>query len=198
MFRFESRFERFTPDRGPGPAGGGTLLDFCSHLVDQALVLLGPVASVYAEWAVADNGLDDDVFVALTHASGARSHLWGSWRQAAPGLRFRVSGTDAAYVVDGPMDCQEALLLGGPHPAEPGRGVGRRARRAMGSSLVRGDDGEVVPSSPGAWQTFYPSFASAVRGEGSPPVAAADAVETARVLDAAGRSARAGGTIEVP
>ena len=45
--RFESRFERLAPDEGPGAAGGGTLLDFGSHLVDQALVLLGPVGSVY-------------------------------------------------------------------------------------------------------------------------------------------------------
>ena len=43
--RFESRFERFAPEVGPGAAGGGTLLDFGSHLVDQALVLLGPVES---------------------------------------------------------------------------------------------------------------------------------------------------------
>src|SRR4029453_3351725 len=41
--RFESRFERFDPQPGPPPSGGGTLLDFRSHLVDQALVLLGTV-----------------------------------------------------------------------------------------------------------------------------------------------------------
>src|SRR3954468_21051037 len=73
--RFDSRFERFPPEPGPPAAGGGTLLDFGAHLVDQALVLLGPVTSVYAEWRLRDNGLDDDVFVALTHADGARSHL---------------------------------------------------------------------------------------------------------------------------
>ena len=60
--RFESRFERSDPEPGPPAAGGGTLLDFGSHLVDQALVLLGPVASVYAEWRVRGNGVGDDVF----------------------------------------------------------------------------------------------------------------------------------------
>src|ERR1700734_2390233 len=35
--RFESRYERYAPERGPGRAGGGTLLDFGSHLADQAL-----------------------------------------------------------------------------------------------------------------------------------------------------------------
>ena len=47
--RFESRFERYAPQNGPGRSGGGTLLDFGAHLVDQALTLLGPVESVYAE-----------------------------------------------------------------------------------------------------------------------------------------------------
>src|SRR3954468_20493391 len=79
--RFESRFERFAPEPGPPPSGGGTLRDFGSHLVDQALVLLGPVASVYAEWRINARGQDDDVFVALTHENGVRSHLWGSWSQ---------------------------------------------------------------------------------------------------------------------
>ena len=90
--RFESRFERWSPDRGPGPAGGGTLLDFGSHLVDQAILLSGPVERVYAE-VRGDSDLDDDVFVALHHETGVESHLWGSWRQAAPGPRFRITGT---------------------------------------------------------------------------------------------------------
>jgi hypothetical protein len=69
--RFESRFEPFAPDPGPSASGGGTLLDFGSHLVDQALVLFGPARSVYAEMHTLDDaaGLDDDVFLAVTHAS---------------------------------------------------------------------------------------------------------------------------------
>ena len=198
VFRFESRFERFKPQPGPGAAGGGTMLDFGSHLADQALVLLGPVASVYAEWVIADNGLDDDVFVALTHASGARSHLWGSSRQAAPGPRFRVSGSAAAYVLDAPMDCQEHLLLAGHTPRSLGEQWGVEAPERWGR-VVRGADAdaEVVASSPGAWQTFYPSFAAAVRGDGPPPVAPEDAVETAKLLDAARESASTGRTIQL-
>ena len=37
LTRFESRFERLDPDPGRPPSGGGTLRDFGSHLVDQAL-----------------------------------------------------------------------------------------------------------------------------------------------------------------
>jgi predicted dehydrogenase len=194
--RFESRFERFDPEPGPPPAGGGTLRDFGSHLVDQALVLLGPVATVYAEWHVNAHGQDDDVFVALTHASGARAHLWGSWSQGAPGTRFRVSGTEGAYVVDGPMDGQEAALLAGRTPATEGAAWGAEPEERWGR-FSRGDGGELVPTVPGAWQTYYPAFAAAVRGQGVVPVPARDAVATATVLDAARRSATDGGVVRL-
>ncbi|MGY1630473.1 Gfo/Idh/MocA family protein [Geodermatophilus sp. SYSU D01186] len=192
--RFESRFERFAPEPGPPAAGGGTLLDFGSHLVDQALVLLGPVTGVYAEWRRRDSGLDDDVFVALTHAGGARSHLWGSWSQGAPGDRFRVAGTEGAYVVGGPMDGQEGLLLAGQTPATLGDRWGAEPQERWGR-LRRGDDAETVPTERGRWDTFYPAFAAAVRGQGPVPVDPRDAVATATVLDAARRSATDGAVV---
>jgi predicted dehydrogenase len=189
--RFESRFERFQPEPGPPAAGGGTLLDFGAHLIDQALVLLGPVESVYAEWTVRESGYDDDVFVALTHAGGAHSHLWGSWSQAAPGLRFRVSGTEAAYTVAGPMDGQEEALLAGRTPASEGDEWGAEPAERWGR-LARGDERETVPTERGRWDTFYPAFARAVRGQGPVPVDPWDAVATASVQDAARRSATDG------
>lgn len=54
--RFESRFERWrpTPKGGWRESGGledigGLLYDLGSHLIDQAIQLLGPVRTVYAE-----------------------------------------------------------------------------------------------------------------------------------------------------
>ena len=184
--RFESRFERYAPDQGPGASGGGTLLDFGAHLVDQALTLLGPVDRVHAELRARENGLDDDVFVALRHTNGAVSHLWGSWSQHAPGPRFRVTGSAASLVVT-TGDTQEDVLVTGATPATSGSwGVEApsdvdRVFTASGSapvSLARG-----------AWDTYYPAFARAVRGSGPPPVAATDAVATAEVLEAARVSA---------
>ena len=196
VLRFESRFERFSPEPGPPAAGGGTLRDFGSHLVDQALVLLGPVATVYAETHVNAHGLDDDFFVALTHVGGAHSQLWGSWVQGAPADRFRIAGTEGAYVVGGPMDGQEPALLAGRTPATEGADWGAEPESRWGR-LSRGDEDEVVPTRNGRWDTFYPSFAAAVRGEGDVPVPARDAVETARVLEAARSCAAGGGTIHL-
>jgi predicted dehydrogenase len=191
--RFESRFERFEPEPGPPEAGGGTLLDFGSHLVDQALHLFGAPESVYAEMNVRpDNGRDDDVFLALRHRDGVVSHLWGSWRQPAPGPRFRVSGIQAGYVVGG-MDGQEASLLAGARPSTTAD-WGAEKQEAWGV-LHRGDEQRQIPSERGAWDTFYPAFAEAVRGRGPLPVDARDAVATATVLDAARTSAATGRSI---
>jgi predicted dehydrogenase len=184
--RFESRFERYAPEAGPGRSGGGTLLDFGAHLVDQALVLLGPVDSLHAEWRIRDNGLDDDVFVALRHTSGAVSHLWGSWSQHASGPRFRVTGSAASLVVT-TADTQEAVLVTGASPAtHDAWGV-----EAPGDldRMFTATESTPVTLARGAWDTYYPAFARAARGEGSPPVAAGDAVATAVVLEAARLSA---------
>jgi predicted dehydrogenase len=190
--RLESRFERYAPDDGPAPAGGGTLLDFGPHLVDQALQLLGPVDQVHAELRTRETGLDDDVFVALRHRNGAHSHLWGSWLQHAPGPRFRVTGTDGALVIT-TGDTQEDVLITGAMPATvdtwgvEARSDLDRLHNASGSSPVSLERG--------AWDTFYPAFARSVRGQGAPPVEPADAVATAEVLEAARISAERGATV---
>jgi predicted dehydrogenase len=197
IVRFESRFERYQPDPGPPAAGGGTLLDFGSHLLDQALVLFGPVGSVYAELRRAKpGGLDDDVFVALTHRTGVRSHLSGSWVQGAPGHRFRVSGSAGSYRVDG-VDGQEDLLLAGRTPAGEGErwGVEPASRR---SEIRRGSEVEAVPLQRGRWDLFYPAFAAAVRGDGPVPVDPHEAIATADLLDAARRSAETGASVALP
>jgi predicted dehydrogenase len=194
--RFESRFER--RQDGPPTSGGGTLLDFGSHLVDQALHLLGPARTVYAEMHDRDDGagLDDDVFVALTHAGGARSHLWGSWVQSAPGPRYRVTGTSATYIVDSSMDIQEELLVADRTPATEGESWGAEPAQRWGR-LHDGAQVTVQPTERGRWDAYYPAFAEAVRGRGRVPVDPRDAVATAEVLDAARTSAARGEVVHL-
>ncbi len=107
VWRFESRFERWRPQPKGGwresgdPAEiGGLLYDLGSHVVDQALALFGPAASVYAESDIRRPGAetDDDTFFALTHTNGVRSHLYVSATTAQLGPRFRVLGSKAGYV----------------------------------------------------------------------------------------------------
>lgn len=195
--RFDSAFERFSPNPGPGRSGGGTLLDFGAHLFDQALLLFGPVASVYAEWHVRESGLDDDFFVALRHANGVSSHLSGSYVQGAPADRFRLTGSAASYVAPGPMDSQEFALLAHRTPATEGNQWGVEPVERWGT-LRRGDRSEPVESERGRWDLFYAEFAAAVRGHGPVPVDPWDAVASLEVIEAARRSAQQGVVVDVP
>ena len=127
VVRLESRFERWRPevDRGKWREGGtpedagGALFDLGPHVIDQALELLGPARSVYAEVRTLRPGaeVDDDFFLALEHESGARSHLWGTMMAAQAGPRLRALGTRAAYVKWG-LDVQEAALREGADPRD--------------------------------------------------------------------------------
>jgi predicted dehydrogenase len=193
--RFESRFERFVPAKGPSAAGGGSLRDFGSHLVDQALVLFGPARDVYARWHQRPDldDRDDEFFVALTHVRGVRSHLSGSWVEGAPDLRFRVTGTTGSYVVDG-VDGQEQALIDGRTPATDGDAWGAEPEDRWGF-VQRGAERATVPSERGRWDTYYPAFARAVRGEGPLPVDPWDSVRALEVLDAARVSATTGDVV---
>ncbi|MFF4958469.1 Gfo/Idh/MocA family oxidoreductase [Streptomyces sp. NPDC001222] len=204
VWRFESRFERWRPQPKGGwresgdPAEiGGLLYDLGSHVVDQALVLFGPAASVYAETDIRRPGAqtDDDTFIALTHTSGVRSHLYVSATTAQLGPRFRVLGSTAGYVKHG-LDPQEAALREG---LRPGADWGREpeslwGRIGAGESPLTGG-GSPVPTLPGDYPAYYAAVAEALRAGGPNPVTAHEAAAALDVLEAARRSAREGAAV---
>ncbi|MEV6205957.1 Gfo/Idh/MocA family oxidoreductase [Kitasatospora sp. NPDC051914] len=203
VHRFESRFERFRPKPKPGwreladPAEvGGTLYDLGSHLVDQALALFGPAETVYAEIDTRRDGavVDDDAFLAITHASGVRSHLWTSALTALGGPRLRVLGDSAGYVKFG-MDPQEDDLKAGRHPGD-GRPWGADDPAAYGTL---GQDGSAdrIPTDPGDYPAFYAGIAASLADGTPPPVDPRDAVAALTVLEAARGSAATGSVVRL-
>ncbi|MGH7444749.1 MAG: Gfo/Idh/MocA family protein [Longimicrobiales bacterium] len=201
VMRFESRFERWRPTAKPGwrrsgdPAeAGGLLYDLGTHLIDQALVLFGPVDDVYAELERRRPGaqMDEDTFVALHHTSGVRSHLWMSELAAQPGPRFRVLGTNAAYTKFG-MDVQEARLRAG---ERPGASWGEEPEASWGR-LGKGDEVLPVRTEAGAYPAFYEGLLAALRDGAPVPVDAADAVAGLEIIETAQRSALHGARTEI-
>ncbi|QNP72497.1 Gfo/Idh/MocA family oxidoreductase [Streptomyces roseirectus] len=206
VWRFESRFERWRPlpkggwrESGDPTEIGGLLYDLGSHVVDQALVLFGPVASVYAETDIRRPGAetDDDTFIALTHTSGVRSHLYVSATTAQLGPRFRVLGSKAGYVKYG-LDPQEAALREG---ARPGAGWGEEpeelwGRIGAGESPATGG-GTAFPTLPGDYPAYYAAISEALTDGGPNPVSAVEAAAALDVLEAARRSARDGSTVNL-
>jgi scyllo-inositol 2-dehydrogenase (NADP+) len=190
VVRMESRLDRWRPQvearwrESPDPAdGGGLLLDLGSHLVDQALLLFGSVAGVYAELACRRPGalVEDDVFLALEHESGVQSHLSMTLVAAQTAPRFRVLGTDAAYVKEG-VDVQEEALRAGRTPDEPDWGLEPEERWGR---LGTDDEARPVRTERGSYLAFYDGVAAALRDGGSPPVDPTEAVAVLDVLDRA-------------
>jgi predicted dehydrogenase len=193
VLRFESRFERWRPvpkggwrERGDPEEAGGLLYDLGSHLIDQARLLFGPPTNVYAEIDRRRAGVevDDDVFVALTHASGVRSHLWMSAVAAQPGPRLRVIFERGTYTKFG-LDIQEDALRSGARPDADAWGEEPEEQWGM---LTTADGVRALETERGAYQQFYFRLVNALRGEVPPPVDPMDAVATLEIIERARRT----------
>jgi scyllo-inositol 2-dehydrogenase (NADP+) len=197
LWRLESRFERWVPTpksgwrENPDPAeGGGVLLDLGAHLIDQALLILGPAAGVYGELDKRRDGaaVVDDAFVAITHASGARSHLSMSSATGRPAARFRALGALGGFTTAG-MDRQEGQLRAGLTPADAGFGV---IPESEWGTLGAGTDVRPVRMVPGQYPAFYAGLVEALRGDAPLPVDPFQALEALEVMEAAQRSSTTG------
>ncbi|MEU8899197.1 Gfo/Idh/MocA family oxidoreductase [Nocardia sp. NPDC048505] len=195
--RFESRFERWRPvpkggwrEVGDAADGAGILLDLGPHLVDQALTLFGPVRSVYGELDCRRAGIrtDDDAFLALTHESGVRSHLWMSAVAPRLGPRFRVLGSESGYLGYG-LDPQEAALRAGRRPVDSSWGT---VDSADWGTLGADPDAQPYPTLAGDYLAFYTGIADALLHGAPVPVDPRDAVAALRVLEAARDAAASG------
>ena len=190
VYRFESRLERWRPAPKGGwrevsdaREAGGLLFDLGTHLIDQALCLFGPARDVYAELDHRRSGLDvdDDVFVALTHESGVRSHLWANLLAAQLGPRLRVLGERAAYtkVSD---DVQEAALRRGDRADSKDWGVDPPERYGL---LGAGGEARPVPTERGDYREYYAGVVRSLRDGAPPPVDVADAIATLEIIETA-------------
>jgi predicted dehydrogenase len=202
VFRFESRYDRWVPkpkdnwrEFGDPAEAGGLLYDLGAHIVDQALQLFGPVGSVYAEVDRRRAGVavDDDVFVALRHANGVRSHLWASALAATRNPRFRVLGDQATFTKYG-LDVQEPQIKAGLRPGDDGWGVEPESDAGV---VGVNDDVETVPTEAGRYQDFYGQVRDALVGDAEFPVDPVSAVDALRVIEAAHRSGAEGRVVEV-
>ena len=190
VLRFESRLERWRPfpkggwrEHAAPEEAGGLLFDLGSHLIDQVLYLFGPVDQVYAELDSRRTGLDvdDDVFLALRHKSGVRSHLWTNYLVALDGPRLRVLGTRGAYMKHH-ADPQEAALRAGRLPGESG--WGEEPPEHWGT-FSDGERPRPIRSEPGAYTQYYARIVATLRGEAPVPVDPAAAVAGLEIIEAA-------------
>jgi predicted dehydrogenase len=198
LWIFESRMEQFSPRNGVPASGGGVLLDFGSHVIDQTLMLLGPAFSVYAEVhpVPGREPLEDRFFASIKHKNGMCSHLTGDFNlQGSPAPRFRLTGSKGTFAIPSHDGMADALLAGG-RAATLGNQWGAVPESSWGK-IERPGKTETVPSEKGAWPKFYEGFALAVQGEEDLPVSPWESLAALELLDAARRSADTGAVISL-
>ena len=171
---------------------GGALLDLGSHLVDQAIQLMGPVESVSARTHSVrpSAGANDHFTMLLVHEGGSTSLLVGSKAAPSTGIRFTVVGTRAAARIEW-IDSQERALRDGLSPA--GETWGEESPSAvvrLCSLDAAGDRHErLLPAARGGWNGFYSKVRDAINSGQPSPAPIQHAIETMRVLDAGRTSA---------
>jgi predicted dehydrogenase len=197
VFRFESRMERWRAAAKPrwtSPdarrSAEGLIYDLGSHLVDQAIVLFGAVAQVYAESdrVHPDVQVEDDAFIALTHTSGVRSRLVMSTTGALSGPRMSVYGSRGTFLKYG-LDPQEDQLKNGVRPGDAEWGS---EPREQWGRLHDGTSAVVIPTEPGSYEAFYSGVARSLRTGAPAPIDPLETVHALAVLEAAHQSAASG------
>lgn len=189
VFRYERRYERFRPIpknrwKENDAVGGGLLLDLGPHMIDNALQLFGPAERVYAEARARTTPAVDDVFIALTHASGVISHLQAGGVVGAPGPAVRVLGDKGSFLVTAYDGEPTPFAHAQPPPEYEGW-------------FVTGEKSLAVPGVPSDPTAFYRAVAAWIDG-GPVPVDPADGVATQEILELAARSAETGEVVTVP
>lgn len=207
VHRFESRIERMrvVPKAGwristDAADMGGMLYDLGAHLVDQAVMLMGPVRTVAASARCVrtPGGTDDDVWVLLEHVDGGVSHIVASQVGPFAEPRMTLSGTHGGLRIQA-SDSQEARLASGevPDPAdwgvEPAESAATMRTCNDASTLTE----TLLPLERGAWPAFYRGVEQHLHGRGPAPVLVADVIADLRVLDAARRSASSGSIVRL-
>lgn len=194
--RLDLRLDQDDPstlERGPE---GGLLRDLGSHVIDQALHLLGPAASVSAIIDFADDelGPTDTAFaIVIRHVGGAHSHVSSSKIHRLSSRELRLLGTEGSYVSDY-SDTQIDALRRGVNPAADRAAWGFEDPSRWGT-LATSAGRLTVPSSQGDYTRFYDEFAAAVLDGGRGPVPGEEGVRVVAVIDAARLSAAEGRTI---
>ena len=175
-----------------GPAGG-LLRDLGSHVVDQALVLLGAADRVSAQldWIdTADGRTDGGFTITIEHETGAHSHVSASKLNRLDSRELRLHGENGSYTSNF-RDVQFADIRAGRRPELDRQNWGFEREDRWGTLATLDGLTTLVPSEQGDYTAFYDQFARAIRDRTKGPVPGEEGVAVLEVLDAVRVSAEA-------
>lgn len=202
VVHYESHFDRYRPEvrnrwREQADAGGGLWYDLGSHLLDQAIQLLGMPQSISLDTAQQRQGAQaTDWFHAVLHYGQARAVLHASALVPVPAARFTVHGTRGSFIKQG-LDTQEDALKAGLRPAPNAWGQDPVPAEV---TVWSGEQSTLRQHTclPGNYPAYYEAVRDAIRGEGENPVTAAQAIQVMALIELGLQSAQEGRVVTVP
>lgn len=198
VHRLDLRCDQDDPATLEGGPVGGLLRDLGSHVIDQALHLMGPAAfvSAFIDWRELPEGRTDVSFaISIRHRSGAHSHVSSSKVNGLESRELRLLGERGSYVSDY-RDVQIDAIRAGRRPTRDRARWGYESPERWG---VLSQDGmsKPVPSAQGDYTRFYDALSTAISSGDRGPVPGEEGVAVLRVLDAALISAVESRTVPV-
>jgi len=199
---FESHLDRYRAEprlgawrESGGNAGGGILFDLGPHLIDQATMLFGDPASVYADVRVEREGavVDDTWDLMLKFPSGLTAMLRSTLTAYTPGPRFVVHGTQGSFWKWG-VDPQEDAVKVGASYSDPG--FGEEPASQWGELRVAGKPPRRVETAAGDYRGLYVNVRDAVLGVGELEVKPEQVWRTTRLIEICRESSDMGQRIE--
>ncbi|KAI9369690.1 hypothetical protein BJX61DRAFT_133587 [Aspergillus egyptiacus] len=211
VVEFETHFDRHRPEE-PAPTvskwknkvvpGGSALHDLGSHLLDQAVHLLGKpdriTGFVGSQREVNTSGYEDSFTVLLHYNKGvlvtAKAAVVSCEEEQ---LRFWVRGDKGSFKKFH-LDCQEEQLKAGMKPGDSGYGREPSERYGTLTTVQNGKPvREITPTvEPPTWTEYYRKMARALAGEGELPASGAEAAEIIRLIELAQESSKQGRTLD--
>jgi scyllo-inositol 2-dehydrogenase (NADP+) len=197
VVEYESHFDRYRPQRErvewkntPGN-GTGTLYDLGPHLIDQALVLFGKPAYIYADIRRVrkPENIDDSFEVQLLYPE-RKIVLKAGIMCREPGPRFVVHGRKGSFIKHG-LDPQEENLKQGMKPGDEQLGADLKANYGLLHTEINGKvERKQVKTLPGNYAGYFENVYQAFTGNGQLAVKPEEALQTIRVIEKAYQSSR--------
>ncbi|MCL6260528.1 oxidoreductase [Aquiflexum sp. TKW24L] len=187
IVHFESHFDRFRPHlvdnwREKEVPGNGITYDLGTHLIDQAVMLFGRPAWIYAEILKQRTGaVADDFFDITMMYEGLKVRLTASVLANAPIPRFMVLGEKGSYAKYG-LDVQEKAFKAGQIP----EGINWGLEDAAVWGKLHLEKGTIsYPTERGDYRIFYQNIADTIQGKSLPDVKMQEAIDVLKIIEAA-------------
>jgi scyllo-inositol 2-dehydrogenase (NADP+) len=190
----EIHFDRFTPALSPKPhkeaatPAVGVVYDLGSHLIDSALQFFGLPIAVFADiFAMRENSLVDDYFEILMYYKSFRVRLKGTMFAKEP-QGYIIHASKGSFVKS-KSDVQETQLQQGKNPLDSDYGIEPETEWGL---LHAETDGvfvkQKIKSQPGNYISYYTGIYDCIVNKGTPPVAAVDAANVIKIIEASYQS----------